>query len=82
MNQTNFLFITNNLNTPLHIAVKWNRLSAVELLLSYNANVTLKNDVGKLPLNIAEIYQLSKIANLLRKAQGEQAIQAALASTE
>lgn len=54
----------------------------VELLLSHNANVSMKNDAGKLPLNIAENYQLSKIANLLRKAQGEQAIQAALATTE
>ena len=68
--------------TPLHLAVKWNRQPTVELLLSYGANVSMKNDSGKLALNIAENYQLSKIANLLRKAQGEQAIQVALASTE
>ena len=68
--------------TPLHIAVKWNRQAMVELLLSYSANVAVKNDSGKIALNIAENYQLSKIANLLRKAQGEQAIQAALASTD
>lgn len=54
----------------------------VELLLSFNANVSVKNDAGKMPLNISENYQLSKISNLLRKAQGEQAIQAAIASTE
>jgi hypothetical protein len=38
--------------------------------------------VNKLPLHIAEQYQLSKIANLLRRAQGEQAIRAALASND
>lgn len=68
--------------TPLHVAVKWNRQQAVDLLLSLGANVNVKNDNGKLPIQIAEMYQLSKIANLLRKAQGEQAIKAALASID
>ena len=68
--------------TPLHVAVKWNRIKAVDLLLNLGANVNLKNDSGNLPINLAEQYQLSKIANLLRKAQGEQAIKAALASME
>jgi hypothetical protein len=36
----------------------------------------------KYPLHLAEQYQFSKIANILRKAQGEQAIKAALANTE
>ena len=77
-----FIYVSYFNWTPLHIAVKWNRQAMVELLLSYSANVSVKNDSGKIPLNIAENYQLSKIANLLRKAQGEQAIQAALATTE
>lgn len=77
-----FCCFTKNNWTPLHIAVKWNRLQAVELLVSFNANVGIKNDAGKLPLHLAESYQLSRIANILRKAQGEQAIQAALAATD
>jgi hypothetical protein len=36
----------------------------------------------KHPLHLAEQYQFSKIANLLRKAQGEQAIRAALANAD
>ena len=68
--------------TPLHVAVKWNRLETVELLLSLGANVSIKNDAGKMPLHIAEMYQFSKISNLLRKAHGEQAIKAALANVD
>ena len=64
------------------MAVKWNKQQTVEILLSFGASVFIKNDSGKMPLDIAEYYNYSKIANLLRKAQGEQAIQEALAAAE
>ena len=38
--------------------------------------------IYKLPLHIAEQYGFSKIVNALRKAQGEQAIKAAILNSE
>lgn len=40
-------------NTSLHWAVQWNNLAAVELLLANKADPTLKNKLGRTPLDLA-----------------------------
>lgn len=40
-------------NRPLHWAVRWNNLAAVELLLANQADPTLTNQKGRTPLDLA-----------------------------
>ena len=39
-----FFYLKKSNWTPLHVAVKWNRIQAVETLLKYGADVNIKND--------------------------------------
>lgn len=55
-------------NTALHMAVKKERIEAVEMLLLYNPNLTITNVNGRTPLQVAENNNFTDIANVLRTA--------------
>ncbi|OON19965.1 hypothetical protein X801_04160 [Opisthorchis viverrini] len=54
-------------STPLHFAAGYNRLSVVELLLQYGADVHAKDKGGLVPLHNACSYGHTKVAELLIK---------------
>ena len=55
-------------NTALIKAAQYERLEIVKLLVSYNANVSAKNNAGWTPLKYAVYTNRKDIEALLRKA--------------
>jgi len=58
---------TNTGATPLHYAVAYNNLEAVEVLLAFNATVTVTDANSETPLQLAEANHRTAIATLLRE---------------
>ena len=54
-------------DTPLHIAISFNKLNIIKLLLVNKADLTIKNNKGETPLDIAFIYnQIDNMIELIR----------------
>jgi ankyrin repeat protein len=58
-------------NTPLHIAVKENRIDYVTELLKYGANPSIPDSELKLPVTVALEQRNFKLARLLQRAGAE-----------
>ncbi len=58
--------------TPLHWAVRRNRLHVVELLIEYGADVNARSAHGDTPLSIATRYGRSRIVAALAEAGADQ----------
>lgn len=57
-----------NYRTPLHICAEHGNCSNIEKLLEYNADLTIQDSNGQIPLNIAEINKQDMCINLLKLA--------------
>ena len=57
-------------DTPLHKAAYTNRCSTVSLLLNHNADVSLKNSLGNLSVNLCESKDV--IGLLMGAAEGQE----------
>lgn len=55
----------NQGNTPLHLACKSRKIGGVKVLLEYNANPNIQNNLGLTPLDIAVINQDNEMIELL-----------------
>merc|ERR1740117_2125336 len=64
------------IRTALHCAASYGELAATKLLVANKANVDLKNQAGQTPLDVAEFFRHSEVADYLRNYP---AIQAAAA---
>ncbi|KAI9725790.1 MAG: hypothetical protein M1834_009739 [Cirrosporium novae-zelandiae] len=51
--------------TPLHLAVLWGSLQAVELLLHHGANPNMEDNDGNDPINLAESHHFDDITRVL-----------------
>lgn len=61
----NFKDATRNNDTPLHIAVRKKELKVIEFLVKQGADITLKNNRGRTPLDIANRFDRPAIVHLL-----------------
>lgn len=62
--------ISENNQTPLHLAVFWNHLGAVKLLVNRKANLRALNSNGRTPLDLAVFYGYEDIAQFLANKMG------------
>ena len=60
-----FLIFNNNLNTPLHIAVKCQHAKIAKDLINSGANIAIQNKEGKTALDIAVKNQSIEIIGIL-----------------
>eukprot|EP00695_Tsukubamonas_globosa_P002165 TRINITY_DN3264_c0_g1_i1.p1 TRINITY_DN3264_c0_g1~~TRINITY_DN3264_c0_g1_i1.p1 ORF type:complete len:242 (+),score=72.44 TRINITY_DN3264_c0_g1_i1:92-817(+) len=54
--------------TPLHVAVTWNRVPTIELLLKEGADVNAKSAAGDTPLTLAQSSELWDVVELLLRS--------------
>ena len=60
-----------SLGTPLHKAVTGGHKDIAELLIANGADVNAKTNAGMTPLNLANVFDRTEIADLLRKHGGK-----------
>ncbi len=58
-----------NNDTPLHIAVRRNELKVIELLIENGANIHIKNDRSRSPLDVARRLNKQEIVQVLKAQQ-------------
>jgi ankyrin repeat protein len=61
-----------NFGTPLHTAARLGNIDEVKLLLAYKADVTAKDNHGRTPSDVAEVYGHKDVAELLRQRDGHE----------
>jgi ankyrin repeat protein len=56
-----------NKNTPLHYAAGYGRVDLVEHLVDSGADITLRNNDGKSPLDVAKLNDQDDVVKALEK---------------
>ena len=59
--------VDKNKNTPMHYAAGYGRVDLVELLVEHGASVTLRNNDGKSPVDVAKLNDQDDVVKALEK---------------
>ncbi|MFP3033755.1 MAG: ankyrin repeat domain-containing protein [Wolbachia sp.] len=68
-------YVISNNSTSLHYAAREDKLELANFLLNNGANILARDKNGKTPLDIANEYGKTEIANFLRAKQSEKSVQ-------